>query len=472
MKKIKMNFFKILMILFILSLFSCSEDLYENESKSSSKFKVEIVNSNALIKNKELMKSLSFNEVLKPSQFGRIVSDTINGLSIDTDNVKYLEGNNFNSYTFNILNQESEKLDNLVLMSQPNGSYKPYVMRYDLTNAEKEALNNGGNIDFTNKTKVLKLYDSNLVSDIFSKLLYQEECSMTYTWEEQITITPCPIDGCLEHPWASYEVSHILVGTLNCSSGGGGGEIGGEIGTAPHGGGGGSSTSNNPPPQTPCETLNDAIQNLSVNQGIQNLKAKTLLKSESAYQIERKYNFETEIYTYTTTLKEGDNFNAVVQVGGYIKGQAHNHPINGQSIPSIGDIYWTMECQTNIYPASAFGYNITVCPNPASPNDPSTAIIYAVTVDNLATLTNQLNNIFGANFDSLTAEEKSKIYDDLNYKYVLEFADVQNSSSGMEKKFLELYANFGISLYKFDNSTNNWNKLNLQNNTVTTQPCE
>ena len=131
-----------------------------------------------------------------------------------------------------------------------------------------------------------------------------------------------------------------------------------------------------------------------------------------------------------------------------------------------------MECQTNIYPASAFGYNITVCPNPASPNDPSTAIIYAVTVDNLATLTNQLNNIFGANFDSLTAEEKSKIYDDLNYKYALEFADVQNSSSGMEKKFLELYANFGISLYKFDNSTNNWNKLNLQNNTVTTQPCE
>jgi hypothetical protein len=249
----------------------------------------------------------------------------------------------------------------------------------------------------------------------------------------------------------------------------GGSSSGGSFSTGPHSGGG-SGSNNSQPPQTPCETLNDAMQNPSVNQGIQNLKAKTLLKKESAYQIKRTYSYTTETYNYTTTLIEGDNFSTNVQTGGTVKGQAHSHPINGQSIPSIGDVYWSMQCQTDVTPASSVGYNIAVCPNPASPNDPSTAIIYAITVDNLETLTNNINSTFNRpDLVGLTLDQK---YKKLNDEFALKYEAVQNSASGMEQKFLDLYANFGISLYKFDNSSNNWNKLNLTNNTVTPQPCE
>lgn len=353
---------------------------------------------------------------------------------------------------------------NIVFNKTTNGDYDVIIAKYnllktELNNLTKEELiaTDVIFINITNKFSALELI-----------------CLEEYSYENTNDLV-----GEDSEPFFQWIITGSYCFWSN-STGSGGGDAGGSaensgggILTSPidsnHGGGGSSS---NQPPQTLCETLNDAIQNISVNQGVQSLKAKTLLKSESAYQIQRIYDWDTETYNYTTTLKEGDNFNAIVQVGGHIKGQAHNHPINAQGIPSIGDIYWTMSCQENIYPASSYGYNITVCANPASPTDPSTAIIYAVTVDNLVTLTSQINAVFGSNFDNLTIEEKSKIRDELNDKYAEKFESVQNSSAGMEKKFLELFANFGISLYKFDNSTNNWNKLSLINNTVTSQPCE
>lgn len=268
----------------------------------------------------------------------------------------------------------------------------------------------------------------------------------------------------------------------NTSSEGGSSTPSGSTGTsgssnAPGGGGNvlvypnGGST-NTPALPNPCETLNEAIQDSKVNQAIQVLKTKTTTDKETAFVITRKYNSANESYTYNTELKDGDGRNTTVPVGGYIKGNAHNHPKNGQSIPSIGDVFWLMQCQTNIFPASSNGYNIVVVPNPASPNDTSTAIIYAISVSDLATLTSQINAVFGANFDSLTIEEKKDLYDEINDKYAEKFANVQNSSAGMEQKFLALYANFGISLHKYDTATSNWNKLNLTNNTVTPQPFE
>ena len=142
-----------------------------------------------------------------------------------------------------------------------------------------------------------------------------------------------------------------------------------------------------------------------------------------------------------------------------------------ESVKTIyNDVKWLSECQENITPTSASGYNIVVVPNPASPNDTSTAIVYAITVDNLETLTNSINDTFNRpDLVGLTIDQK---YKKLNDEFALKYENVQNSSSGMEQKFLELYANFGISLHKYDNNTNNWNNLKLVNNTVTPQPCE
>lgn len=221
----------------------------------------------------------------------------------------------------------------------------------------------------------------------------------------------------------------------------------------------------------PCKTLRELIENSIVNQSIQNLKPETLSDRECAYEIYRKRDNTTQTYVYNTVLKEGTSTNSPVDVGGDIKGNAHNHPINGQSIPSIEDIKFTMECQSNIFPRSAIGYNITVCPNPASPTVSNTSLIYAVTVDDLTTLTTQLNNLYGANFENLNPEMKEKLSKNIIEKFAEKFASVQNSSLDMEKKFLEIYATYGISLYKFDAITNNWNKLIIENNIVKSKPC-
>jgi hypothetical protein len=104
MKKNKMNFLKTLTFLFIFSLFSCSEDLYETESNNSN-YKVSYVNSVAIQNNKELVKILRNEKIIKTNSLNKIVIDTVNNFSIDTDFVKFLQGPNFNSYTFTIMEQ-------------------------------------------------------------------------------------------------------------------------------------------------------------------------------------------------------------------------------------------------------------------------------------------------------------------------------------------------------------------------------
>lgn len=215
-------------------LFGCSPDLYEEQIKES-KFKVKFVNSEIYKKNKSLINTFRENKTLiNLSNSNKIINDTINNISIDTELVKYMEGSAFNSYTFKILNQNEEFLDNLVLMSQPNGNYTPYLLRYFLTKSEIEALDSNENIDFTNKTKVYKITDSNIVSDIFSKIGL-EECIMNYTWEEVVTLSVDP-NECDCYGLNDVSYSHALVGTLSCTGVNGGGS---EIASSPNSGGGG-----------------------------------------------------------------------------------------------------------------------------------------------------------------------------------------------------------------------------------------
>jgi hypothetical protein len=239
----------------VFALTSCSQDLFEEQIKTS-KYKVNYVDSKELKKNARLIESLKKDKLIHTNSLGKIVNDTINKFSIDTDLVKYLQGENFDSYTFKILEEEENYLDNLVLMSQIDGNYLPYIMRYSLTEQDRQALITGSPIDFTNKGKVFLLNNYNIVNDVLGKYSYSEECAMVYTWEEMVTYS---IDPNQCDCWGLNEtsVSHVLVGTLNCNDGGGGGSSdGSEIGTSPHGGGGGVAGSefddvwnseNNPP---------------------------------------------------------------------------------------------------------------------------------------------------------------------------------------------------------------------------------
>lgn len=84
-----------------------------------------------------------------------------NGVSIDTDDVTYIEnGPNYHTYTFNIIREgapANAPLENLVLTPLPDGSYKELLITYHLTPQEKQALMMGASVDTKGKTSVTEL---------------------------------------------------------------------------------------------------------------------------------------------------------------------------------------------------------------------------------------------------------------------------------------------------------------------------
>ena len=251
----KNNLIGLLIFGIVFMLFGCSEDLFD-EQINDSKFKVNYVDSKGLKKNVELLKSLKKERLIDSNISGRIINDTINNFSIDTDFVKHLQGENFDSYTFKIIEKEESYLDNLVLMSQNDGSYMPYVMRYSFSEQDKLALILGTPIDFTNKGKVLLLNDFNIANNALGRLIYSEECNMTSSWEEVITISHDPNQcDCYGPDYVTY--SHVLVGSMTCDGGGGGSELD-DVATSPHSGGEGSGTQTFP--DTPCGRMQKKIR--------------------------------------------------------------------------------------------------------------------------------------------------------------------------------------------------------------------
>lgn len=91
---------------------------------------------------------------------GKVI-DYGNGVSIDTNNVIYIEnGPNYHTYTFYIKRENAPAdapVENLVLSPMADGTYKEVLVSYQFTQAEKEILNNGGLVDTKGKTTITEL---------------------------------------------------------------------------------------------------------------------------------------------------------------------------------------------------------------------------------------------------------------------------------------------------------------------------
>lgn len=456
-------------------LASCSEDLYEDQiNKSNIKIQRISMNDSKFKENYKLMKSVD-NLLLDQTNnaLSRYEYNSEYDFFIDKENGVFLENDNLESYTFPAYKSEKDSLiTNVIFNKTLSGDFDVIVAKYDLLKSEINELTKeelmAADVEYVNITN--RFRGPELIC------FERQEYVMVPINQGELT----GVFG-YEGIWVttfSYCYWSDTGGGDGSNQGNGNGTgLGGNTGgvltsptNSPHGGGGGGSPNNNLQ-QTPCETLNDVMQSVDVSQAIQNLKTQTQSKGESGYEISKKYDALSDSYTYGTKLKNGDNFGVVLKTGSFRKGGAHNHPINSQFIPSIGDVKWLKNCQNDIYPSTSNAFSLIVCPNASSLNDPNTAIVYAITVDNLEILQNEINNVYGADFENLSDNEKAIKADEILAIYSKKFKDVQNSSSGLENKFLSTFANFGISLYKLD-SNNNWNKLNLVNNTVTPQPCE
>ncbi|SDM33978.1 hypothetical protein [Chryseobacterium taihuense] len=158
-----------LMFLVGVSAFSCrTEDFHnEEEAHGSTQFRLttqRISLSEAKHKAKLLTELKEaegkFKAFSKANAQGRIINYA-NGVSIDTDQVTYIEnGPNFHTYTFHLTRQNvlpTDPVENLVLFPTTDGTYKELLVSYALSVTEKETLKNGGFVDTKGKMSITEL---------------------------------------------------------------------------------------------------------------------------------------------------------------------------------------------------------------------------------------------------------------------------------------------------------------------------
>ncbi|PWN60448.1 hypothetical protein C1634_016015 [Chryseobacterium viscerum] len=113
-----------------------------------------------LVLKTELQKVQNNLQELKTNASGKTV-DYANGVSIDTDNVTYIEsGPTFHTYTFNLVREntsENAPLENLVLSSLPDGSYKELLVTYNFTQQEKLDLLAGKGVKTAGRATAIEL---------------------------------------------------------------------------------------------------------------------------------------------------------------------------------------------------------------------------------------------------------------------------------------------------------------------------
>lgn len=165
-----------LIMIALLSFHSCRQDLlpdketYHNSSAfqltskrislGESKHKTTLIPQ--LEKSKEEIKKIKTDIHGKAVTYG-------NGVSIDTDDVIYIEnGPDYHTYTFAITRQGAPAdapLENLILTPLSDGTYRELIYSYDLTELEKQNMAQGLYVDVKNKVTVTELsqgtYNSN-----------------------------------------------------------------------------------------------------------------------------------------------------------------------------------------------------------------------------------------------------------------------------------------------------------------------
>jgi hypothetical protein len=241
MKKNKLtNLLKLGFFLFGISLllWNCEkENLTEEKIEFNSKFKVSLISYKEIDTNLKLKEKLAKLSKTKNSLAKSIYSSEHN-FTIDTDLAKYVESNNgnYHSYTFKVIREQYYgALENLLVSLQSDGSYKLFLIKYQLTPA-------GNEIDKQQNPSVEIIEDEEITNNLFAR------CEMEFKCAQPCNYGYCHYQGpAPDCTGALYEVS------ITCSGGGGpvdngtgAGTSAGDEGTGGGSNSGGTSTSNPP----------------------------------------------------------------------------------------------------------------------------------------------------------------------------------------------------------------------------------
>ncbi|MGI9652448.1 hypothetical protein [Chryseobacterium sp. RLHN22] len=179
-----------------LTAYSCRTDQFHEKETYSNSSKFQLTSKRISLneaKHKDLLlpeiekAESAFQSLSKKNVNGKVV-DYGSGVSIDTDDVIYIEnGANYHTYTFNIKRQnapEDAPLENLLLSPLPDGTYQEFLITYNLTAQEREKIRNGEPVNTKGKTTIAELAKGTFNSG-------GQLAKMSCNWTEQTIYVTC-----------------------------------------------------------------------------------------------------------------------------------------------------------------------------------------------------------------------------------------------------------------------------------------
>ena len=425
----------------------------------------------------------------------KTINDSLTNITINTNFANYIiNENGLHSYTFMVTNTpEGSGLKNVLLSLQPDGTFKEYLIHYDVTEQELTQIDNGEAINLTGRVSSIPL-NSNFNDHIFGKVIYQDGCTTITSTEH-----PCTNNGNHSYPTPCNEgedpSGFAKPDTYNIINTCGDGPTGGSTGnwfpggstSGGHNNGGGGPTTittycsprncpsvDEPAVDTPeyidnlelisdCNTLSDLSNSPDFTPRIQELFNSTTSNTEVSYYGETSSNTTTfpndANHRFESTPSNGASINMPLPTTA-INSVIHNHFNDGSgcfSIFSPEDLSSFFKLFSNVNNINYIDNldNFTaevVTPGPtSSPNDDT---IYAITISSAADFT-AVADLYSSNTQLIEEE----------YKIAGISPVIGNNLN--EKRLAVLFKELkmGMTLYKGDkNNLNSWTRIKAKNN--------
>lgn len=186
------HFLIVLVVVTPLLLFQCQDD--ENISddinqEQNFELTTKKIDKKVISQNTQLIVDAS--KLLKDkSETNRSGNTTLN--LIDTQAL-YIEAGDYHSYTFKVDKEEELPLQNITFSLTPEGSYRAFLVTYDFTQEELEAIHNGIPVGLNLEDKTI-IEDIDLNSNDFFNRSASRSCS-TITIQSCITTQDCDQGG-------------------------------------------------------------------------------------------------------------------------------------------------------------------------------------------------------------------------------------------------------------------------------------
>lgn len=494
---------KFILILFVgIIITSCEYDIDDNSENhqhhKKNEFKMSKITLDDVKQNPEALSKLTNTKKVKSlSKINhKIINDTINNFSIDTEIGTFIESDNYHSYTFKVFrpNGSIYLLENLVVSKQGTNDYETYLYQYDITEQETQMLKEGLQLDLTNKmniltienTNILTIENTNIITDIHAK---EFPCFVQVTSYVEGNVCPnghswgqvCIYYGESNGPTAGYYITESILSVCNDSSGSGG-NTNTNTNNSPNSsqttGGGGPGITVTTPTIVPCRTCPELYdEETPCGQLNKSSKDSVFLSKLNYLKVNVNLNYEVGfVQVPTDTLATSYNYTPVQGTSnsneiefslsaGLISGFFHTHySIKKQfSIFSLSDIYsiYDLAINNNIYDDSFTAILVT-----------AHGTKYAIKFDNPQSLVN-FGNFWFVDWDldlssipEGTYESKRKKIEKI-YNQGIKKSNSNSKNEMNFVKFIEKY-NLGISIYKSNENFTEWEKIN---NDGTTTPC-